>query len=163
VSEQRWLDPLAVIATDVGRSFEKVPRLDAIARGRWLGHPLHPALTDLPIGFWTSAMLVDVVGGTAGATTARRLIAWGNATAVPAAIAGFADARDRPARERRVAGLHAALNVAGVAAYVASSMARRRDRRGFGIAVSFVGATLLTASAHLGGHLAFGGDTPSDG
>ena len=37
-----------------------------LLRGRPLGHALHPALTDLPIGFWTSAAVLDVVAaGTA--------------------------------------------------------------------------------------------------
>ncbi|MDP8927642.1 MAG: hypothetical protein M3O70_03450, partial [Actinomycetota bacterium] len=30
-----------------------------VLRGRWLGHPLHPVLTDVPIGLWTSAVVLD--------------------------------------------------------------------------------------------------------
>src|SRR3954447_9916908 len=44
--------------------------------GRWLGHPLHPMLTDLPIGFWTSAFVLDFVGGPGARAAARRLVAF---------------------------------------------------------------------------------------
>ena len=32
--------------------------------GRWAGHALHPALSDLPIGFWSGSLLLDMVGTT---------------------------------------------------------------------------------------------------
>jgi hypothetical protein len=156
VAAQEWLDPLARRVTGLGDMLKRMPTLDAIARGSWLGHPVHPALTDLPIGCWTSAMLVDLVGGPAADETARRLIACGNVAVVPTAIAGLADARDRATPDRRVASVHAALNGAGVFAYLLSSIARRSGRRRLGITTSFVGATFLTAAAHLGGHLVFG-------
>ncbi|HEY3485242.1 MAG TPA: hypothetical protein VGK49_07650, partial [Ilumatobacteraceae bacterium] len=38
-------------------------RVRQVLGGEWLGHPLHPALTDLPIGFWTSAFVLDMIGG----------------------------------------------------------------------------------------------------
>ena len=30
--------------------------------GTWLGHPLHPVLTDVPIGSWTSGLFLDILG-----------------------------------------------------------------------------------------------------
>jgi uncharacterized membrane protein len=156
VAAQPKLDPLAARVTDLSRAFEKLPRFDALARGAWLGHSVHPALTDLPIGFWTSAMMVDLVGGPSSSITARRLIAWGNVSAIPTALAGLADVRERGTTDRRVASVHGALNAAGLVAYVLSWLARRGPQRRLGIASSFVGATLLTVSAHLGGHLVLG-------
>src|SRR3954463_5579268 len=35
----------------------------ATLSGTPLGHALHPFLTDLPIGTWTSAAVLDLVGG----------------------------------------------------------------------------------------------------
>jgi uncharacterized membrane protein len=162
VARQQWIDPFAARLTAVSRALQRSPRLDAAARGSWLGHPVHPALTDLPIGFWTSAMIVDLVGGPTGATAARRLIAWGNVAAVPTAIAGLADERDRSHDDRRVATAHAALNAAGLLAYVVSWLARRGSHRRVGIVASFVGASLLTAGGHLGGHLVFGSGTANE-
>ena len=34
--------------------------LELMHGGRWVGHPLHPALSDLPIGLWTGAMVLDI-------------------------------------------------------------------------------------------------------
>jgi uncharacterized membrane protein len=155
IGSQRWLDPFATLMTNVGHALARARRVDALARGTWLGHPVHPALTDLPIGFWTSAMVIDVVGGPASRATARHLIACGNVTAVPTIIAGLADARDRAPADRRVASVHAALNGAGVLGYVASWYARGARRHRLGVATSFVAATLLTVAGHLGGHLVF--------
>jgi len=35
---------------------------DALS-GTWLGHPLHPPLTDIVVGSWTSALALDLFGG----------------------------------------------------------------------------------------------------
>ena len=155
IAEQSRLDPIATKMDQLSRALFRSSRLDAIASGSWLGHSLHPALTDLPIGFFTSAMVVDFFGGPPAAPTAKQLVGWGNLTALPAAMAGLADARSRSHHDRRVAVTHAALNAGGVAAYAVSWLARRGTGRRLAIISSVVGATLLTASAHLGGHMAF--------
>lgn len=49
----------------------------ALLGGQWLGHALHPMLTDFPLGSWMSASLLDFVGGSASRTASRRLIAFG--------------------------------------------------------------------------------------
>jgi hypothetical protein len=41
--------------------------------GTWLGHPLHPAMTDLPIGFWTSSFVLDLAGMERGADITLKL------------------------------------------------------------------------------------------
>ncbi|MEO8694603.1 MAG: DUF2231 domain-containing protein [Acidimicrobiales bacterium] len=156
VARQSWLDPAASwMAARANRALHS-PKFLALAQGKWLGHPVHPALTDLPIGFWTSAFMLDIAGGHRAAPAARRLIGWGNLSAVPTAIAGFADAKELGHDDRRIAVTHAALNIGGLAAYVVSYFARRGPGRKAAIASSFIGAALLTVSAHLGGHLALG-------
>ena len=37
--------------------------LKDVLSGTWLGEPLHPPLTDVVIGTWTSALLLDLLGG----------------------------------------------------------------------------------------------------
>ena len=66
-------------------------RVKDALHGVWLGHPLHPLLTDLPIGFWTSAFVLDLVGRRRTRSAADTLIALGVVTAVPTAAAGMAD------------------------------------------------------------------------
>ncbi len=129
----------------------------AFLRGEWLGHALHPALTDLPIGFWTSAWTLDIIGGRRCATASTALVGLGVLSAVPTAAAGLADFPDLPREKQRVAVVHAASNLAATAAYAASFVARCRGRRGRGIAWGFVGAGVATLGGYLGGHLVFGG------
>lgn len=137
-------------------------------RGRALGHALHPMLTDLPIGFWTSAALVDLLGGRRGRPAADRLVAAGVLAAVPTAVAGLAELGDMSDPEtRRVGAAHALGNAAGSVLYALSWLARRRGRRFRGVLLALVGAGVLSASGYLGGHLVFrlaaGVDQDSDG
>ncbi len=63
----RFATPLASAVSDLfGRS-----GLKDVFSGSWFGHPLHPLLTDLPIGSWTSAMVLDFVGGRRAAAGRR--------------------------------------------------------------------------------------------
>src|SRR5579871_3033011 len=126
-------------------------------RGEWLGHALHPMLTDFPIGCWTSAALLDVIGGPRGRVAARRLIAIGLLLVPITAAAGSADfATITDARTKRVAIVHAVGNGAVAAMYWKSWRARARGRQLRGVAWGMAGGTFATAVAYLGGHLAFG-------
>jgi len=79
--------------------------------GTWTGHPLHPVLTDLPIGFWTSSFMLDLVGGERSAAASRRLIGLGILSAVPTAASGLSDWSDTLGEERRIGTVHAVANV----------------------------------------------------
>ncbi len=72
-----------------------------------LGHSLHPALTDLTLGCWTSATLLDLVGGPSSRHAATLLTAAGIAAAIPTAVAGAADWAQTTGDERRVGAVHA--------------------------------------------------------
>lgn len=125
--------------------------------GTWLGHPLHPVLVDLPIGFWTSSMLLDLFGGERTASAARQLVGAGVVSALPAALTGLKDwdslGEERPAK--RVGLVHAVNNSIALACYTGSWMARRRGRRGLGVALGLFGQAFALAGAYLGGHLAY--------
>jgi hypothetical protein len=126
-----------------------------------LGHPVHPAFTDLPIGFWTSAWFLDLLPDrTSTAGAARRLIALGVLSTVPTVVSGLGDAAELSRADRRTAAAHAGLNVAATAAYAFSWWMRRRQTTGAARAVAHVGAALATAGATLGGRLAFPPMTP---
>ena len=126
-----------------------------VLHGVWLGHPLHPALTDLPIGFWTSAFVLDLAGGRKARTAADALVGIGVATALPTAVTGLADWSDLDQPERRSGIVHAAANVTATALYGLSFLARRRGHRVGGVALGLVGAAAATAGGFLGGHLAY--------
>ena len=87
-------EPLDPPAKAVGKTVRDAvppgPVKDALS-GTWIGHALHPLLTDLPIGTWTSAVLLDWLGGEAGRPAADRLIALGIAFTVPASATGLTE------------------------------------------------------------------------
>lgn len=144
-------DPAAKQVSElIGRSWAK-----SLLSGAWLGHPLHPVLTDIPIGSWTSASLLDLVGGRRAEPAADFLVVVGTLSAVPTALAGLSDWSDLGARARRVGVVHAAANLIGVALYTASLLPRRRGRRRAGTLLGLAGATTLTVGGLLGGHLIF--------
>jgi nitrite reductase/ring-hydroxylating ferredoxin subunit/uncharacterized membrane protein len=126
-----------------------------VLHGVWLGHPLHPVLTDLPIGFWTSAFVLDLVGGRRARPAADVLVGIGVATALPTAATGLADWSDLDEPERRSGIVHAAANVTATALYGLSFVARRRGHRARGVALGLAGAAAATAGGFLGGHLAY--------
>ena len=133
-------------------------RLKDALSGSWLGHALHPFLTDLPIGTWTSATLLDLVGGEESAPAADRLVGAGVLASLPTAVTGvseWADTEKSDVSVRRVGVVHAAANVVALALFAASLIARRRGNRGRGKGLSFAGMGALTVGGHLGGHLSY--------
>lgn len=129
-----------------------------VLQGRWLGHPLHPVLTDLPIGFWTSAWALDLVGGERAEGVADAFVAAGVVTAVPTLWSGWSDWIELPWEKRRSGLVHAVANGTATALYAASLVSRLRGRRKAGVRLAHTGAALATVGGFLGGHLAFGDD-----
>ncbi|HYF24365.1 MAG TPA: Rieske 2Fe-2S domain-containing protein [Baekduia sp.] len=126
--------------------------------GTWLGHALHPLLTDAVIGTWTSALLLDVAGGRESRRASERLIAAGIASSLPTALTGANDWADTEAVDpgvRRVGMVHGLVNVAALGLQVASLRARRRGAHGRGVALSALAGGALAVSGHLGGHLSY--------
>jgi nitrite reductase/ring-hydroxylating ferredoxin subunit/uncharacterized membrane protein len=155
VSNLSVLDRIAEpLATRVSEAFGR-SRLKDVLSGSWFGHPLHPLLTDLPIGSWTSAMVLDLVGGRRGRRAADTLVAVGIASAVPTAATGLSDWSDLGQEDRRIGLVHAASNSVALGLYVASLVARLRGRRLRGVVLGFAGATAATAGGFLGGHLVY--------
>jgi nitrite reductase/ring-hydroxylating ferredoxin subunit/uncharacterized membrane protein len=144
-------DPLGEIAA---RLIPRGPVKDTLS-GTWLGHPLHPVLTDIAIGAFTSASLLDLLAGKRGRSSADTLVGMGVAAALPTAASGLSDWSDTYGPDKRVGVVHAASNIAGIALYAASSLARRRGRRGAGTALGLLGMGAMTVGAYLGGHLSF--------
>jgi nitrite reductase/ring-hydroxylating ferredoxin subunit len=123
--------------------------------GTNVGHPVHPVLTDLPIGAWSMAALLDAVGGPEAAPAADLLVGAGILAAVPTAATGVNDWADTYGTETRIGVAHAGANVAALALYVTSFVARRRGQRGRGKALGLAGLAVLMAGGYLGGHLSF--------
>lgn len=128
-------------------------RVKDVLHGVPVGHPAHPPLTDVPVGCWLSAAVLDLVPGTDRA--ARVLVAAGLAGAVPTALAGLADWSALHREQQRVGLAHALGTATATTLYAASLVARLRGRTGGGRAFGYAGLTALFAGTYLGGHLAF--------
>ena len=156
LSRSKTLD---TIGQTVGGAFARLVgagKLKDLLSGTWLGHPLHPLLTDVPIGAWTSAVVFDVVDTERSRAAADALVGLGVLAAVPTAVTGLSDLTDVvDDPDRRIGSAHALGNVAATVLYAASFVARRRGNRVAGRILAELGISALTASGFLGGHLAY--------
>lgn len=162
-----WLDQLgSTIQGAAERAFEASTatlRARDFLNGTWLGHPLHAALTDLPVGLWTGALVLDTASLTGSVTPSRaalrRAADWcvglGLATAVSAALAGLADYSEIEDPQRRDATAHLLINILGTSAFATSFVLRRSNRWSAAMPFSFLGYGLILLGADIGGHLVY--------
>jgi nitrite reductase/ring-hydroxylating ferredoxin subunit/uncharacterized membrane protein len=147
------------IGNPVADAIKKVLKPGAVKdllSGTWLGHPLHPVLTDVPLGAWVSSLFLDLFGGKRARGASDALLRVAGVTAIPTAVAGVSDWVDTVEEERRVGVVHAAGNTLALGFLVGSLRARRKGRRARGVLLSMLGQGVATVSAYLGGHLSFG-------
>lgn len=130
-----------------------------LLHGTWLGHPLHPVLTDVTIGAWIFSLFLDFLSLTSRSKGIRRaadtLLNIGNTSAVATALAGLADYSAIPRPATATGGTHALLNILGLVLNLFSSMHRRRRNRLMGIWLSSISSTIMLASAWLGGEMTY--------
>lgn len=124
-----------------------------LLRSGLIGHALHPLLTDLPIGCWTAASVLDLRGRPEDREASRWLVGAGLAAVGPTALTGLAEFGRAGREAQRVGALHGALNVVATTLYVASFVARTRRRHTLGVAAALAGAAVTGVSGYLGGHL----------
>ena len=129
------------------------PRVARALRGTWLGHALHPLLTDFPLGAWMSASFLDLFGGTDARRPAQRLVGFGLLAALPTVAAGLAEWRETAGGARRVGVAHAAVNTTATGLYGSSWLARRRGWHRAAVGLGVGGGLVATAGGYLGGHL----------
>ena len=147
------VDPVVNALAPIADALVSNPRRRDALRGTWLGHALHPVLTDLPIGFWTSALVLDLAGGPTARPAATRLIGLGLLTAGPTAITGWAEWATIGQREQRVGAVHAVSNVVAVVLFASSWQARRSGAYSRGKSLGLAAASALGLGGYLGGHL----------
>jgi nitrite reductase/ring-hydroxylating ferredoxin subunit/uncharacterized membrane protein len=137
-------------------------RLKIFLNGTWIGHPLHPMLTDIPIGAWTLTIILDLVGllfglpqlGLASSITAGI----GVAGALAAAAAGLADWMDVDPPEKAIGAFHATVNVSATSLFLISILMRwgRDWRLGWTtFVVALAGYLLAMIGGYLGGAMVF--------
>ena len=174
IAAQSRVDGLAApLQRALGAVLERGGGLRSALRGEALGHPLHPALTDVPIGAWTVGLLFDLLDlwrhnpGLRFAAEAAHAV--GLAGSAGAAVTGLAEWSDTAGGARRVGFVHGLTNSAVALLFGASLLARARGARPLGVGLAALGYVLLAFSAWLGGELVFryrvgvGRGTPTPG
>ncbi|WP_392543557.1 DUF2231 domain-containing protein [Oryzobacter telluris] len=124
-----------------------------VLRGDWLGHALHPVLTDFVLGSWTSATLLDLVGGKSSRGAAQQLVGASLFAVGPTAWTGWAQWSEAGTRDKRVGLVHAVTNGLAIGLYAASYVSRKRGRHEAGARFGLAGATAAAVGGFLGGHL----------
>jgi nitrite reductase/ring-hydroxylating ferredoxin subunit/uncharacterized membrane protein len=158
-----WIEPLA---DDLANGVEKSLLVTGAAaqplrnflHGTWLGHPLHPALTDIPVGAWTVSGILDIAdlfGAENVAAGADAAVTIGLAGAFGAAVTGLTDwhVLEKGSKPRKVGTVHALLNITAIVLYAGSLVLRKTKKRGIARVLAALGYGLAGSSAYLGGIL----------
>jgi nitrite reductase/ring-hydroxylating ferredoxin subunit/uncharacterized membrane protein len=134
-------------------------KLVDLLHGTWLGHPLHPVLTDFAIGAWIGGAVLDLLSISRRSRSlekaADQLTGLGTIAAVPTALAGIADYSTIPTRAMSTGAAHGLLNATALVLYLLSSLSRKAGIRSLGLFLSSLALGLLAISGYLGGELAF--------
>jgi nitrite reductase/ring-hydroxylating ferredoxin subunit/uncharacterized membrane protein len=125
-----------------------------LLHGRWLGHPLHAAVTDIPIGTLLVAVVLDLAGQRAAADIA---IVATILFMLAAAASGAADYVDTDGTARMRATVHSSLMVVALLLLVVSAVLRTGDGadRTVPIALGLVAFLIVSAGAYVGGDVVY--------
>jgi nitrite reductase/ring-hydroxylating ferredoxin subunit/uncharacterized membrane protein len=140
----RWLNAL----------LRPVRPLKDFLNGVWLGHPLHAAATDIPIGSLLVVVVLDLLNQPAAADVA--LVAT-ILFMLAAAVTGAADYTDTDGTARVRATLHSTLMVVALLLLLISLVIRAGGPtdRTIPVALSLVGFLIVTAGAYVGGDVVY--------
>ena len=164
IANQPWLDSVGKPLSEAVRAlFTNAGAAGQTAKnalhGVWLGHPLHPVLTDVPLGAWTTALALDAreaaTGDSGYGRAADFAVGLGLVSAVGAAITGLNDWSETEGRAQRAGLLHGLLNLTATAFIAGSYALRRNGARSAGRAGTAAGYGIALAAAYLGGNLVY--------
>ncbi len=162
VERQDWLDAVGKRLQNLVRGAfaaggETGRRIRDVLHGTWLGHPLHPMLTDVPIGAWTTAMVLDAASATDGGLSraADGAIGLGIVGAVGAAVTGLTDWQHTVDADERLGLTHGLLNTGALTLYATALVLRRRGDHDAGRVLAGLGFLVALTAAYVGGHLVY--------
>jgi len=164
ISRQKWLKPVetalgAVANVVFDKAIPNGQKLRNFLHGTWFGHPLHPAITDVPLGSWTAVTVLDIYELSSGddslASGSDMAVNIGLIGAAGAALTGLNDWNFTYEKPRRVGTLHAVINLIATGCYLGSWWHRRHGCRRAGLTTGFIGYAFAIMGAYLGGHLVY--------
>lgn len=160
LEQQPWLETLGAplqetvntVFKDAGPTGKQVQNL---LNGVWLGHPLHPVLTDVPVGAWTCTEVLDFLAARSDDPALEKAsditLLIGLLAGLGSALTGLTDWKDTYGRERSTGLLHGLTMLTGTLTYSSSALARMAGNRSAGTALAHLGYLLISAGAYLGG------------
>jgi len=164
LTQPKWLDKVGgAVQPAIIKAFEAGGKagqeIKDFLHGVWLGHPLHPAITDVPVGAWTAAAVLDsleLLGKNKYEKGADVAIGVGLIGAVGSAVSGLTDWTGTSQKARKIGVMHALLNVSATALYTTSYFLRKqKSSRKTAIGLAMLGYGVASLSAYLGGHLVY--------
>lgn len=168
VDQQKWIDEISdrlqpLVNNAFASGGEVGHTVKDFLNGVWLGHPLHPVITDVPVGAWTMTELLDLIsaarGGDEGLDRASDItLGAGIVAAVGAAITGIADWSDVGGSHRRMGMAHALVNSVGLGFQLGSlalRMGGNKKSRGVAQGLSATGYLFNALAAYVAGELVF--------
>ena len=165
IDRQDWLDTASgavqnAVTSVYQRAGEAGQAVKDALHGTWMGHPLHAAITDVPVGAWTAAVVMDAMDELTPSKSLRQgadaAVAIGLAGATVSAVSGLTDWSATDGRARKIGLVHGMLNVAAFGLFAASYAMRKADKRSEARALGAIGYVIAFGSAWLGGHLVYG-------
>jgi uncharacterized membrane protein len=142
--------------------------LKSFLLGKWLGHPLHPAIVHVPIALWVGSLVMDIltlfnVGGNALVRTSFVAILFGllsTAIVIPAGIAEWTQIKpEKPAW--RLALYHMLLNAVVALLLLVSLLLRLGDNLHadqvpmIPFTLNFLANIVLGVSGYIGGRMVY--------
>jgi nitrite reductase/ring-hydroxylating ferredoxin subunit/uncharacterized membrane protein len=161
IEKQEWLEPVETRVHDaVSTAYQALGRpVTNVLHGVWLGHPLHPVLTDIPLGVWSATLVLDLMEGAGHKScgpAADLTLKLGLAGAAGAALTGLTDWQAVDGAARRKGLVHGMLNLTATALYTASLFERQRRNRSAGRTLALCGFAISSLAAWIGGDLVYG-------
>jgi nitrite reductase/ring-hydroxylating ferredoxin subunit/uncharacterized membrane protein len=154
-AQSRWSRPLGDFNHRwLSALFRPIRPIKDFLNGTWLGHPVHAAITDVPIGAMTVSIIADVLGQPLVADVSMLI---GVLAIVATAVTGFADYTDVDGTARNRATVHSVVMLTVLVVYAISLVARSGNPpdRGLPIGLAVVGYVLLLAGGEIGGDLVY--------
>ncbi len=164
IAKQEWLDAAGdkiqpAIINTFKAGGEAGQKIKNFLHGTWLGHPLHPIITDVPVGSWTAAFVLDgleLLGKEKYKAGADAAIGIGLMGALGSAVSGMTDWSGTTKKKRAIGLMHGLLNIGATALYATSYYLRKqKGSRKTAIGLAVLGYGITSASAYLGGHLVY--------
>ncbi|MGI8609112.1 MAG: Rieske 2Fe-2S domain-containing protein [Candidatus Dormibacteria bacterium] len=165
VSSQAWLEGFGSFVQKVVGGIYKPfgqpgQQFKSFLHGAWLGHALHPVITDVPLGAWTVAIVADLVAYTSRVSpgVGNFCVLIGLIAAYGAVVTGYNDHHETYGKELRVATAHGLVMTVTTLLYTASFLIRwlgGGSSHDLAVILAVLGYVLLVSGAYLGGDLVF--------